>query len=344
MAQAVIDIDREVPDHARTILTSVPGVAVRAGRRRNALVVNRRTWSLLLVASAPRLIARAQESMFPTLAGPDKLGFVVADRLPEHVRRDLESAGYAYADGTGAAHIDVPGFFVHVEGKPSRRQTLVAAPKGVGVTGVRTVQALLGEPEREWSVPALATAAACSHGEAHRVMTRLQGEGLMTSHGRARSLRRTVTSPAELLDWLSSVPSARRIRERLDAFLYATDPAALVATLTRRASQAGLEYALTGTAAAHAFGARITSAVPVTMVRIAPATALEEACSILKAEQTDRGANLLLVRDVGRVGVHGRTQTSTALLAPPVRVWLDILDEPRGEDAAALFRESVIGW
>jgi hypothetical protein len=31
-------------------------------------------------------------------------------------------------------------------------------------------------------------------------------------------------------------------------------------------------------------------------------------------------------------------------MAPPVRIWLAMLGEQRGEDAAALFREAAIGY
>ena len=51
-----------------------------------------------------------------------------------------------------------------------------------------------------------------------------------------------------------------------------------------------------------------------------------------------------LNRDVGELGLHGRVSSGSVYVAPPVRIWLDMLGEPRGEDAAALFREAVIGW
>jgi hypothetical protein len=80
------------------------------------------------------------------------------------------------------------------------------------------------------------------------------------------------------------------------------------------------------------------------MLRIAPSVPLADACSRLQAEPVDTGPNVVLVRDLGKVGVHGLQFNGPVPLASPVRVWLDMLDEPRGEDAAALFREAVIGW
>lgn len=343
MMPATLELERDVPDRTHDILAALPGLTVRPGRKKTTLRTHERSRPVVLISGGLMPTAKATASLLATLAG-DKLGFVVAERLPQHVRTELEAAGCAYADGTGAAHIDVPGLYLHVEGRPRRRQFTTPAPAGIGVVAVRTIQALLAEPARKWSIPDLASAAACSTGEAHRVLTRLQTEGLVTAQGRTRTLRRTVAKPGDLLDWLATVPSARRIRERQYAYIYATDPAKLTTTISVRGFHGKLEYAFTGNAAAHIYGAKVTTAVPMTMLRIDPAVHLADACSILQAEPVDSGPNIILVRDLGEVGIHGRQFNGPAPLAPAVRVWLDMLDEPRGEDAAALFREAAIGW
>jgi hypothetical protein len=212
------------------------------------------------------------------------------------------------------------------------------------VTGVRVVQVLLGDTRRHWSVADLAREASCSAGEAHRVVTRLEREGFMEAHGRARSLRRAVADPGVLLDWLATVPSARRIRERLHAYLYAADPADLITTIALRGSKTDLPYALTGAAAASVLGVTATTAMSVAAVRVAPDVPLPQACAALSAEPADRGANIALISDLGLLGVHARQSCGPPVIAPPIRVWLDMLGEPRGEDAAAIFREAAIGW
>src|SRR2546421_7169452 len=52
-------------------------------------------------------------------------------------------------------------------------------------------------------------------------IVRLEGEGFLEASGRGKTLRRHVGDPGALLDWLATVPSARRVRERLDVSLYA---------------------------------------------------------------------------------------------------------------------------
>ena len=345
MSQAVVELGPGIPDQVRRILAALPGVSVRVAEGTNRLVVGDRTYPLALVGGGLRPFARTTAPVLAALAGRRaELGFVVADRLPEHVRQELEEAGCAYADAMGAAHVAVPGFFLHVQGDRARPRTQVAVPAGIGVTGVRVVQVLLGDARRHWSVADLAREASCSAGEAHRVMTRLEREGLVEAHGRARSLRRAVADPGALLDWLASVPSARRIRERLHAYLYAADPADLITAIALRGSAADLTYALTGAAAAAVLGVTATTALSVAAVRVAPDVPLLQACAVLDAEPADRGANIALISDLGRLGVHARQNCGPPVVAPPVRVWLDMLGEPRGEDAASMFREAVIGW
>jgi hypothetical protein len=175
-------------------------------------------------------------------------------------------------------------------------------------------------------------------------MTRLEREGFLAAHGRARTLRRTIADAGGLLDWLATVPSARRIRERLHAYLYAATPADLITAIALRSSETDLPYAFTGAAAAHLLGVTATTAVSVTAIRVAPDVPLLEACAALNADPADRGANIALISDLGRLGVHARQNCGPSVVALPVRVWLDMLSEPRGEDAAAMFREAVIGW
>lgn len=344
MVQAILELERDAPGRTREILGSLPGVTLRPARARTVLRVDGTSWPMVLLPGGLRPYAKATAPLLASLAGPDRLGLVVGERLPDHVKAELEKAGCAYADATGAVHIAVPGFFLHVAGRPSRRQAAPPAPAGLGVTAVRTIQSMLAEPARQWSVPDLARAAACSTGEAHRVLTRLQSEGLVTATGRARTLRRTVTDPGGLLDWLSTVSSARRVRERQFAFIYSTNSERLAATISAYGVQSGLHYAFTGVAAARIYGATVTTTIPVTMLRVDPAVPLSDAAARLLAEPVDSGHNVVLIRDLGEVGTHGRQFNGPAPLAPAVRVWLDMLDEPRGEDAAALFREAVIGW
>jgi hypothetical protein len=338
----VLELGAEVPESAARILEGVGLLTVKRGRRVSQLRLDGTVVPVTIVAGGLRPYAHATAPILAALLGEGHLGLVVANRLPAHVRRELEAAGCAYADGTGAVHIVLPGLILHVE--PSLKPAPATAPGGVGVVGVRLVQTVLSEPEREWTVQALAEAAGSSQGQAHNIMVRLESEGFVGVSGRGPARRRRVVDPAALLDWLATVPSARRIRERLYTYLYTPDADGLTTYLSYCAHEYGLVYAVTGIAGALVFGVRTVTAAPVAMVRVDPELDLRAAAEKLRAEPVESGANLMLVRDVGHLGVHSRQYNGPVALAPLPRIWLDMLGEPRGDDAGALFREAAIGW
>ena len=343
--QAVIELAADAPEQTAAILEGLPYMSVHRDQPASLLRVGDYSVPLFIVHGGLRPYAHVTAGLLGSMAGEAQLGMVVADRLAPHVRRELENAGSAYADAAGAVHIDVPGLLLHIEPGQRRGSAKIQAPAGIGVVGVRLVQVMLGDPQRDWSVAELAEAADSSAGQAHKILTRLESEGLVTVTGRGPARRRRITSPGDLLDWLAAVPSARRVRERLHAFMYAPDVMKLATRISMRAMQSGLVYAITGAGGAALLGARAAvSAIPEMMIRIDPDVGLHHAAELLQAEPVDSGANLMLVRDLGRLGVHHSASNGPVIIAPPPRVWLDMLGEPRGEDAAALFREAFFGW
>jgi hypothetical protein len=339
---ATIELDDTTPKRTLAILGALPQIAVRMGEQQ-VLEVDGTTYPLRLGTGIAAL-AQVTAPIVAQLAKPDRVPMVVAERLTASVRSALEDAGVSYADGTGSIHLDVPSFLLHIESPRSRATGVIAAPRGMGVVAVRVIQTLLTKPTEDWGVADLVVASGASAGEVHKVLQRLEVEGLLRTVGRGPARRRQIIQPADLLDWLVTVPAARKVHASLNGYLYAPDPEHLTAQLSYNANQVGLTWALTGAAGARAMGVNPVTALPVTMVRVPPKPGLIEAAQMLGVEPVDSGANLLFVSDVGAVGTHAAMQNGPVAVAPAVRVWLDMLGEPRGEDAAALYREAVIGY
>ena len=189
----------------------------------------------------------------------------------------------------------------------------------------------------------LAKRAAVSLGQAHKLLTQLEGLGLVRSSGKGPGKRRVVKERAALLDWLEQQPSATRWEPSIDVALYARHPEELWSRVSTMLTRAGIAHALTGSAAASLYGVGPTS-VPMSLVRISPKIPLEVAAQQLGAERTERGSNLTLLRDTGEVGCW-HTETKNGIqTAPGVRIYLDSRSERRGEDIARQFREVVLGY
>jgi hypothetical protein len=277
----------------------------------------------------------------PASGRTPEIPVVVASFLTRSVREALEKLEVSYLDSKGHLHLVAPGVLVHLEEgltKPSKQ----AEKSGIGVHGVRAIQVLLEEQE-PFSVSQFAQRASVSLGQAHSVLTKLEQLGLVSASGSGPRKRRRVTDRTALLDWLERQPSATRWEPSLNVALYARRPEELWSRMSAKLTQVGVAHALTGAAAASLYGVGPTN-VPLSLVRISPATPLKQAAEALGAEVTDRGANLVLLRDTGEVGCKRAVTKDTIQVAPPVRIYLDARSARRGEDVAQQFREVVLGY
>lgn len=274
------------------------------------------------------------------------LRVVTGAYLRHDLRQALESLNVGYIDRRGNLHLPWSGGVIHLE-LPAvwRHQSESPRPDsspGLGVHGVRAVQALLTERE-DVQVSHLAGLAELSLSRTHSVLRLLEEQGLVRVTGKGPSTRRHIVDRSRLLDWLVAQPSARRRERQLEVALYARTPHDVWRTIRERLDRAHIPHGVTGSAAAAVFDAGPTSVMTST-VRISPHFTLEDAAEAIGAEQTPRGANVRLMRDTGNVGSSHTIDRDGVRVAPLVRVYLDALDERRGEDVAQHFREVVLGY
>lgn len=359
-----VELGRDIDERVQQILAAVPRLHVRRGRT-TRLRVGADTWPLEVnrgitppaQVTVPALaqhhhLLQSAAGATPALREPGHnqpptrppIILIVAERLLPAARQELEGTGLSYVDGSGAVHLQAPGLLIHIEPPLRVRTGSVPEPRGLGVIAVRLIQHLLAAPARDWTVTDLAAAADASMGQTHNVLIRLDAEGFIAHQRAGKAVLRRLTNPTAVLDWLAQVPSARKLPRRLTTHLYAPNPDATLTRLADAAQRASVGWAVTGTAGARAWGAAVATALPVIMVRIDPDHDLPQTAERLGLEPVDGGHNVLLVADVGRLAIQAPARSGSIVVAPKVRVWLDMLAETRGEDAANLFRESVIGY
>jgi hypothetical protein len=307
------------------------------------------TWSVPLELSRVESSIDPEQLMRTLSPGRpgEPLPVVTGAYLRSEIRQALEDLGVGYIDRRGNIHLPWQGGVIHLELAVSSRdayaQELARSLGGLGVHGVRAVQALLFTESDDVQVSHLAGVAELSLSRTHSVLRLLEEAGLVRVTGTGPSTRRHVVDKSNLLDWLAAQPSARRRERQLDVALYARTPHELWQIIRERLDRAHIAHGLTGSAAAAVFEAGPTSVV-ISGVRISPHFTLDDAARAMSAERTPRGANVRLMRDTGLLGSTQTIERDGVRIAPLVRVYLDTMNERRGEDIAQHFREVVLGY
>ncbi len=117
--------------------------------------------------------------------------------------RDL---GVGFVDLSGNAHIEAPGLYVHVEGKPNLFVVRGRPASPFASRSSRITRALLADLGRHWTQNKLAAAVDLDPGFTSRILRRLEDEGFITRAGG----RVQVLEPGLLVDaWAEDYQPAR---------------------------------------------------------------------------------------------------------------------------------------
>jgi hypothetical protein len=330
---------------ALRVLRDIPGIEVvpevrRRDRGIDALVRFAGTEAPVAIefkaranaASAWQIVHYANQ-----LAGTPLL--LVADETTAEARDILRQHGIAVVDGLGNAHIELPGLLLHLQGDKRPRRAPPA--RLVGKAGT-VAQALLLNPERPWQVNELADDAHVSAGLAHRVLARLDREGVTTAEGAGPQRVRRVANATALLD-LWAEEDRPRVRRTL-GYLLARSPEQLIAKLGDSLDDKGFDYAVTGAGAASLVAPFVT-AVPVVDVWTSASTDANQLFTAVGAEPVDRGPNIVLWQAKTDSPLAFREKPEGVWVANRFRIYADLLTDPRrGAEQARHLRSEVIGF
>ena len=271
---------------------------------------------------------------------PDTPVLLIADETTAEAREILERHGVGVIDGLGNAHVELPGLLLHLEGRG--RSGAGSPPSRLSGKAGLVAQALLLQPQRDWHVQDLAEEAEVSAGLAHRVVTRLEREGIATAAGAGPQRVRRVTNPAALLD-LWAEENVDRPRRTL-GHLLAQTPQRLIATLGNNLGGAGIDYAVTGAAAASLMAPFVT-AIPVVNLWVSAKAAREELLSEAGAEPVTDGENVVFLQGKDDTPLRFREEHKGVWTANRFRLYVELLHDPRrGREQAEHLRQEVIGF
>jgi len=283
--------------------------------------------------------ATAWQLVHEANARPDTPLLLIADETTAEARAILEEHGIALVDGLGNAHIELPGLLFHLEGR--RRPQHSRPTRLTGKAGL-VAQALLPHPDRAWQVQDLAKEAGLSLGLAHRVLARLEAEGIITAEGKGRNQVRRVTNPTALLDLWAEENVEKPTRTL--AHLLAQTPQQLIKKLGTNLGRSGIDYALTGAAAASLVAPFIT-AVPVVDVWVKATAAPEELFDGAQADPVIDGQNVVFLQGKDDTPLAFREKVKGLWLGNRFRLYADLRRDPRrGREQADNLRREVIGF
>jgi hypothetical protein len=205
------------------------------------------------------------------------------------------------------------------------------------------VQALLLEPDRAWQVQDLAEEAHISVGMAHRVLARLEVEGLAAAEGGGPKRVRHVVDRTALLDLWTEENRDRSV-ERVRAYRLAREPRELVDAVSGGLEAAGIEHAVTGAAAAARLAPFVT-AVPVAEIWLSAIASLEDVAAATDSEVADTGHNLVFAQTRGDEPLAFRRTVDRISMVNLFRLFYDLRRDPRrGREQADALRRDVIGF
>jgi hypothetical protein len=212
-----------------------------------------------------------------------------------------------------------------------------------GATTARLAQLLLEAPGATWGPTKLAAAdGLAAPATASRLLAELAHLGLVTSINKSRTHDYRLVQTKLFADWLAEQTRPPHPGMTLSCYARFRDAAALLDHLSTKVRSVPYSAVLTGSAAALIEGVPLTTSLTTALVRVDPDRPLSTVWEDFEVTPVSNGANVRLIKDVGRVATRHPRTVNGIPLAGIVRTWLDVRSEPRGADAADLYWDQIV--
>lgn len=283
-------------------------------------------------AIAHQVAEYARASTWPVL--------LVADRTTNSAREILRSQNVGVVE-TDYASVDLPGLVLRVDRTdPSRKSESKGQTPLRGKAGI-VAQALLLERERDWQVADLAEFTGASAAFAHRVLTRLEREGLVTTVGSGPRKWRKIAEPAGLLDlWAEEMKD--RATGKIKLYKLVRSNSELAPSVLRSLRDVGLKYALTGAAAANLIEPSLTAIVNVD-IWLSETADTDALARLIDASVVESGHNITILQSPGDEAMVFAQERYLVKVVNTARLYFDLLQDPmRGAEQAERIRRYLL--
>lgn len=340
----IVNIGEQFEADASRVLRSIPELTValtdEGDSQADAVVLYGDSEMPVAVEFKTR-VSSATAHMYVHRAKHLKIPMVVmAGEMTGNAREILGKAGIGSVDGLGNVRLELPGLIMRITGTRQVRRS--ALPTRLSGKSGLIAQAMLLDVDRCWHVSDLTQRCAVSAGLVHRVLKRLEGEGVVEARGSGPNKIRRLSNPPALLDlW------AEEHRDRLwrqPSFMLAQTTDHLISWLREGLETAGVDYALTGSAAAARMAPFITN-VPVTEVWLASTADASDVCAELGAAPVESGPNVVFLQERYDGPLAFRTRQDGVWTVNVFRLYVDVRrDLRRGREQGDRLRQEVIGF
>ena len=268
---------------------------------------------------------------------------IIAQSVSDGARAFLHKENVAYHDQSGSLYISADDVFVLIEKPKSKRAKRRDANVFKGSRAL-VLHALFARPGEWVTGTEIAKDANVSPATVSQTFKHLERRDWLEANGKGPAKRRLLMRPDTLLDaWRDSVlasPEAKRSRY----YVPRKKPEEMAWQIRQEAPNANIDLEFTGQFAAQSYTPFLSS-VSDLAVRVHGKQDSEWLLSMLGARKVSEGANLVVIDASSERRSRKRNETDERLLATPLQVYLDLLeDHGRSKEMAEHLRSQKLAW
>ena len=263
--------------------------------------------------------------------------FLVARAISPGARDILREEGIGFYDMGGTLYIPAQNAFVHIDRPAPRKSSKIFESVFQG-RKARVVQAVFARREDWLSVKEIAEETAVSPATASATLSEMERREWVDVEGAGPTKLRRLRAPRALLDaWVTYIADQKS--PKMERYYVPGAEADEVARgLDQACHEADVAYAITSEFAAQAYAPYLSNISQV-RCRIMPGPKQRDALEILRARPVTEGWNLAVIETRTRGDVAFGQRIAGVSLAPPLQVYLDLLQgSGRSKEMAAHLR------
>lgn len=263
--------------------------------------------------------------------------FFIARAISPGARAILREEAVGFYDLGGTLYIPARYAFIHIDRPPPRKSSKVFASVFQGQKA-RVMQEVFSRRTEWLSVKQIAEDTEVSPATASATLSEMERREWVEVEGAGPSKLRRLRAPLQLLDAWTAYIADQKPPKLERYYVPDVDPEMLSQRLDEACQHAGAAYAVTAEAAAQAYAPYLSSISQV-RCRIIPGPRQQDALEAMRARPVSEGWNLGVIETRARGDVTVGERLNGLCLAPPLQVYLDLLQGAgRAKEMAAHLR------